>query len=553
MNKRTLIFLALVTCFGLIALAGPAPKVKYWIQLKNKTGTPYTINNPSVFLTPQAISRRTTYNIPLHQTDLPVTPSYIQQIEAINHVEVLYASKWLNALVISVDSSAVAMQALAAIKSFSFVLDTSKAKKMKLNKVPTINPIELAARELNPTVMLAKYKYGMGTGQAYQLEVQCLHETGYRGQGMVIAVCDVGFNDVNTGALFDSIRNSNSILGTRDFVAGGTNAYQGGSHGTMVFTCLAANSPGVMIGTAPKAKYWLFRTEDGGSETLVEEYNWVRAAEFADSVGVDMITTSLGYTTFDNPAQNHTYATLNGRTAPMSIAANLAARKGIFVLNAAGNEGTSNWKYIGVPADADSICTVGAVDTTGAIAAFSSVGPTADGRIKPDLQACGVRAWVSSDGNNIFPGNGTSFATPVLAGAVACFWQKNRSFNNIKILDTLKKGASNGKTPNNVRGWGIPKLCNGITSVTKIQANANLDFNAYANQNDGTIKVNFTYMLNENFQIKILDVTGKLISTYDYKASESEIELNAVNLAPGLYLIQVQTSKGEKTKKLLKL
>jgi hypothetical protein len=552
MNKRSLFFLALV-CFSLNVLSGPAPKVKYWIQLKNKTGTPYTINNPSVFLTPQSISRRTTYNIPVNQTDLPVTPAYIQQIEAINHVQVLYASKWLNSLVISVDSSAVAMQALSAIKSLSFVLDTTKAKKMKLNKFPSINQFDLASRELNESNISAKYKYGMGTGQAYQLEVQCLHETGYRGQGMVIAVCDVGFNDVNTGSMFDSIRNSNGILGTRDFVAGGTNAYQGGSHGTMVFTCLAANSPGIMIGTAPKAKYWLFRTEDGGSETLVEEYNWVRAAEFADSVGVDMITTSLGYTTFDNPAQNHTYATLNGRTAPMSIAANLAARKGIFVLNAAGNEGTSNWKYISVPADADSICTVGAVDTTGAVAAFSSVGPTADGRIKPDLQACGVRAWVSSDGSNIFPGNGTSFATPVLAGAVACFWQKNRSFNNIRILDTLKKGASNGKTPNNIRGWGIPKLCNGITSINTIQANTNFDFNAYASQSEGVIKINFTNKVIEAFQITIRDITGKIILTNYYTTNESQIELSDINLVPGLYLIQVQTSKGVKTKKLLKL
>ncbi len=552
MNKKSiLLFITLFSTF--LSLAQLAPKVRYWIPFKNKTGTPYSISTPSAFLSAPAIARRSAYNIPYHVSDLPVTPAYLQQIDNVNHVDVMYASKWLNGVVVSIDSSAVALAALSAIKSFSFVLDTVKVKKIKLNKLPEINTIDAAAKENASSGTLSTVKYGKGTWQAYQLEVQCLHDRGYKGQGMTIAVCDVGFNDVNTGPLFDSIRNSGGILGTRDFVAGGTNAYQGGDHGTMVFSCMAANKPGFMVGTAPKAKYWLLRTEDGSSETLTEEYNWIRGAEFADSVGADIITTSLGYTTFDNPIQNHSYQTLNGRTAPMSIAATMAARKGMFLLNAAGNEGNSSWKYIGVPADADSICTVGAVDTTGALASFSSVGPTADGRKKPDLLACGWNCYVSNDGVQVFPGSGTSFATPVLAGAVACYWQACKSYNNMHLMDTLKKMASNAATPNNTRGWGIPKLCNGITSISKIEPEIDFDYTAYAHPNSNQITVNLNRTNFDKLNICIFDISGKVVFNTEYSNIDYQMQLNTNGLSSGVYLIQIQTSKGQKNKKLLKL
>lgn len=551
MNKSTFFSLLLALTFTSFLMAIPAPKVRYWIKFSNKTGTPYTLSNPSAFLTAQSIARRTTYNIPYHVSDLPVNPTYMQQIDAINHVELLYASKWLNGVVVAIDSSAVALPALASIKSFSFVVDTFKVKKIKLDKLPQPEAVSFASKENNSSNTLSKINYGRGLGQAYQLEVQCLHDRGFRGQGMTIAVCDVGFNDVNNGPLFDSIRNRNQILGTRDFVAGGTNAYQGGDHGTMVLSCMAANSPGLLVGTAPMAKYWLLRTEEGASETLTEEYNWIRGAEFADSVGVDIITTSLGYTTFDIVSQNHTYQTLNGRTAPMSIAATMAARKGIFVLNAAGNEGGSPWNFISVPGDADSICTVGAVDTTGALASFSSKGPTADGRIKPDLLACGWNTYVSNNGAIVFPGSGTSFATPVLAGAVACYWQSLKTLSNIRLLDTLRLNANNAATPNNTRGWGVPRLCKGITSVKQLDAEGQFDFSAYAENNQVNLQIN---NINYNhISISMMDLSGKIIFNGQYETLDYKMHFNTVNLSSGVYLIQIQTSKGQKVKKLIKL
>ena len=551
MNKRVSLFFLSIIIAGL-ALA-QAPKVRYWIPFKNKNGIPYTLSNPSAFLTAQSIARRTTYNIPYHFSDLPVNQNYLQQIENVNHVAVMYASKWLNGVVVAIDSSAVALQALASIKTFSFVIDTFKVKKVKLNNLPDSKPNNVLSKENNSTNTLSSYKYGRGLGQAYQLEVQCLHDRGYRGQGMTIAVCDVGFNNVDVGKIFDSIRNSGGILGTRDFVEGGTNAYRGGDHGTMVFSCMAANWPGVLIGTAPKAKYWLLRTEDNSSETLTEEYNWIRGAEFADSVGADIITTSLGYTQFDNPIQNHNYQTLNGRTAPMSIAANMAARKGMLLFNAAGNEGSSTWHYISVPADADSICSVGAVDTTGALANFSSVGPTFDGRIKPDLVACGWGAWVSNDGVQVFPGNGTSFATPILAGAAACYWQASKNYNNMRILDTLKRTASNALTPNNTRGWGVPRLCNGITSINKVQPDTDFDFNAYAGPVNNQITLNLTRTNYDYLKITIMDENGKILVNNQYDSIDYQMNIVTNGLAPGVYIMQVQNPKGQKIKKILKL
>jgi serine protease AprX len=458
MNKKNFLHL-LVFCFigsGFSSLA----QFKYWIHLTDKVGTPYSLSNPSAFLTQKSIQRRTMYNISFDQSDLPVNPTYINQIAGVPDVTVLYASKWLNGIVISVPSRSQAVTALASIQSFSFVVDTSKVKRyhLDLKEPEVINPKTDISQQRSSSNTSSAYNYGGSYWQTKQLNLIDLHEKGYRGQGITIAVMDAGYGNVNTSTVFDSLRNRGGIIGTRNFADGGTDVYFGSTHGTMVLSCMAGNKPGKILGSAPLADYWLFKTEEGPAETISEEYNWIRAAEFADSIGVDICTTSLGYTTFDDPNMDHTYATLTGRKAPMSIAATMAARKGMFILNAAGNEGAASFHYVSIPGDADSVCTVGAVDSLDRVAGFSSVGPTFDGRIKPDLVARGVGSWVSEGTTEGFPGNGTSFATPILAGAVACFWQAHKEFSNIKVLDTLRKTANNHCSPNNSKGWGLPQM-----------------------------------------------------------------------------------------------
>ncbi|MES2680348.1 MAG: S8 family peptidase [Bacteroidota bacterium] len=520
-------------------------------MFKNKNGTPYTIANANDFLSVKSINRRIMYNTPVDQTDLPVTPAYISQVDNVNGVKVLYASKWLNGVVVSVPNADLNV-ALNTINNFPFVMTLAPVNRYAVNYPKTSPDVGQAAGQQSlKTTNTASFNMGGSYWQNKQMNLDCLHDAGYRGKGITIAVLDAGFSNVNNSPMYDSLRARGGIIGTRDFVAGGNSVYEDGDHGAAVLSCMAAIKPGVIMGSAPAADYWLLRTEEGAAETLTEEYNWIRGAEFADSVGVDILTTSLGYTTFDNSAQNHNYNTLNGRTAPMSIAATMAARKGMFVLNAAGNEGASGWQYICVPADADSICTVGAIDTLSNYASFSSVGPTADGRIKPDLVARGLGAWIaSSDGSVCFPGNGTSFATPVLAGAVACYWQAHRGLNNIQLLKTLKNSASNKNSPNNFIGWGKPDMCSfvvGMSEVNAAKSDAGLNvspnpFNAFVNislENAGDI-----------LSIEITDVLGKVIKTVNINTST--YVLNTSELKEGVYFVKVDTGSGILTKKIIR-
>lgn len=527
------------------ALQAQSPK-KYWVRFTNKTGTPYSVSNPSAFLTQKSINRRLAYGIPVVSSDLPVNPSYISQVANFPGVKVLFASKWLNGVVLSSTN----LSSVNAIKALPFVNDTFQVNKYKVTF--TEPPLQVStAKTLNNNKKTTSgiYNYGNSYWQNKQLNVDCLHNQGFRGTGITIAVMDAGFFGVNSYQFFDSIRARGKILGTRNFVNGGTDVYNNSTHGTMVMSCMAAILPGVLIGSAPDAEYWLFNTEEGGSETISEEYNWIRAAEYADSVGAHILTTSLGYTTFDKTNQNHSYATLNGRTAPMSIAANLAARKGMFVVNSAGNEGAGLWQYISVAADADSICAVGAVDSLGAYASFSGKGPTFDGRTKPDLVARGVGAWVCFNDTIPFPANGTSFSAPILAGAVACFWQAHKSFSSFDILDTLRKTASNANNPDNFIGWGLPNMCAFPVGIKEEQVLTNAIHvvpNPFEN--------NFSIQLDDSgltiFEVSIFDAKGARV--YKSKVlNREDLKIEVPELPGGFYILQLNTSSGTLSKKLL--
>lgn len=545
LNKLKPVLLYLIIMLPATQLFAATP-ARYWIKFKDKAGTPYSIQKPSEFLGSQAIERRSKYHIPLDETDLPVTPAYINAVEAVQNVKVVYASKWLNGVVIELDSIELAAAALAEISTFDFVVSNVQVRKMRVDfGLPTTDqPNQAPLTPLRPAEQTSTtanvFSYGGSGAQIRQMQLECLHAQGYRGQGMTIAVLDAGFGYVDSNPVFDSLRNRNGIVGMRDFVSGGNNAFQGSLHGTMVLSCLAALKPGLIHGTAPLANYWLIRTE-APDENITEEYNWIRGAEFADSVGADILTTSLGYTEFDNSQMNHTYATLNGKTAPMSIAATMAARKGLFVLNAAGNERASSWHYIGVPADADSICTVGAIDSLGVEAAFSSVGPTADGRIKPDFVAIGAGTWVSQINEVCFPGNGTSFATPVLAGAVACFWQANRDLSNMDILRELKFRGDHKHNPNNGVGWGVPKLCTDIGN----------HFTYYYNKTNQRLDIVFLQNC-EGGTLLLADMKGKTLYKQNLKASDRKFSIDVSGFQEDIFVVKLKSNYGTNSKKIYK-
>lgn len=548
-NKKIASALMLLLCIGFNFKT--QAQLKYWVKFNNKNGTPYTLTNPSAFLGPESIHRRTVFNIPYDATDLPVNPGYITQVDNLANVTVVYTSKWLNGVVVSIPSTTV----LASINTLTFVNNTTVVNKYHLDlPTPSVQQNNVQQQynsRTSETLISGTYNYGGSAKQNHELNVDCLHNMGFRGAGILIAVMDVGFRDVDVNPLFDTLRAYNNIRGTRDFVNGGTNVYNSGDHGAEVLSIIAANKPGVIIGSAPMAAYWLLRTEDENSEHIVEEYNWIRGAEFADSVGARILTTSLGYTTFDNSSPGTQTSELDGRTAPMSIAATMAARKGMFVANAAGNEGSNSWHYIGVPADADSICTVGAIDSLSVVAPFSSVGPTFDGRIKPDLVARGWNTWFGKPNGQCEFGNGTSFATPLLAGAVACFMQSHVDYSSMLVLDTLKHTASNASSPNNSRGWGTPNICSFPVGLFEIKADQ-ANFSVFPNPFNTLITIdlnNISYKINS---IQLVDIMGKVMATELPKSNTFKINFSTAELPNGVYFVKVNTSAGTMTKKIIK-
>jgi len=454
---------------------------RYIVKLKNKNGTPYTFSNPQAYLSQRAIDRRTRYNISIDSTDLPVNPSYVTQTQNVANVAVLNVSKWLNSITIQTADA----NAITAINNFSFVESTSGIA-ARISNSNTINDakskfetdfVSIDNSSLRTRQIKSDY-FNYGTSSFNEIHLhngEFLHNIGLRGQGMQIAMLDNGFNNYTASNFhaFDSANANNQILGTWDFVARDQNVSNDGSHGMSCFSTIVANIPGQFIGKAPKANFWLYQTEDNSSEYPIEEVNWSCGAERADSSGADIISSSLGYTTFDNASLNHSYADLNGNTTMAAMAADLAAKKGMLVFIANGNSGTGSWHYLTSPADGDSIIAVGAVNSNGVVASFSSYGPSSDGQIKPDVASVGVAAIVQTSAGTIGGSSGTSFACPNMAGLGTCLWQGFPEFSNMKIRSALWQAGSIANTPDDRIGYGIPNMKTAFGILLKDFATAN--------------------------------------------------------------------------------
>jgi serine protease AprX len=459
-------FIFLICALVLFTTAGKAQYSKYIILLKDKGSSPYTLGNPAAYLGSRALQRRTAYSIAIDSADIPVTPRYIDSIRLSGAVIILNTSKWLNQVAIQTTDAA----ALAKINSFPFVLGTAPLAPsvneatdknfIPVNKKKEV-PDEPAPAGASGTQNTAAdyYNYGVSYNQVHLHNGEFLHNHGFRGEGMQMAVMDAGFLNYLTIPTFDSIRTNNQVLGTWDFVTSNASVTEDDAHGTYCLSTIAANMPGTFMGTAPKTAFYLYRTEDAVTEYPIEEQNWAAAAERADSMGVAISSTSLGYTNFDAAQFNHTYADMNGNTTIIARAADMAAKKGMLVIVAAGNDGNSAWRYISTPADADSALAVGAVSVSGITGSFSSYGPSSDGQVKPAVAAVGVNAVVASTSNGqpLF-GSGTSFACPNMAGLATCLWQAFPEVNNMSIINTLQQAANRFTNPDTRTGYGIPDM-----------------------------------------------------------------------------------------------
>ena len=443
---------------------------RYRIEFTDKNHNPYSICQPEMFLSERALQRRARQGIELAEADLPVSYFYIDSLKRMGF-EVLNTSKWFNSATIR-----SLPEEVEKLKRVDFVKHTIHVQREYVQEIG-IEVDDDDEEEIDIETLLrlffqidddddddefeyhyvdAPSYYGRAAAQIGMLNGQALHERGFRGKGMFIAVIDGGFYKLNELSAFDSLRESGRLRGFKNFTTDTENPLGSNSHGTNVLSILASALPDELIGSAPDAEYILLRSEEVEHEYLVEEDNWIAAVEHADSIGADMISCSLGYTTFDDVSQNHNKDDLDGRTVRTSRAATMAAARGMIVCVSAGNSGDNQWRIISVPADADSIVAVGAVHPNGRRVSFSSIGPTADNRIKPDLMAIGARTSYQNSMGNIVPGNGTSYSAPLITGLIACLWQAFPEKTNMEIIDMVKRTASHFNDPNQMYGYGIP-------------------------------------------------------------------------------------------------
>ncbi|MBQ4398894.1 MAG: S8 family peptidase [Bacteroidales bacterium] len=544
---RKLSFLLMFLVVTMFAQAQVATNI-YWVQFTDKEGSPYSIDNPEAYLSPRALQRRANLNIAIDEYDLPVNPQYLQAVADCG-AEIINPSKWLNGVSVHVTDPSVieAINALDCVMTVRNCPNDLKAQEQKERWL---------ANEMKPAASTRSSKgfYGGAEDQVKQLNVDVLHDMGFDGTGVIIAVLDGGFEGAENTSCFDNMREEGRLLGTRDFVYGSNSVYTQSTHGTSCLSTMGAYDPNNMVGTAYKASYYLIHTEDGDSENIIEEYNWVSGAEYADSLGVDVCSTSLGYITFDMSQWDHPYQHYDGKTAPMSIGAEIAASRGMICMNAAGNEGDGNCT-LGIPADAEHIVTVGAVNAAGDRASFSSVGPTYDGRIKPDVMAMGEGTYVASGYGSWWPyynGNGTSFATPVLAGAVACLRQARPYSSVQEICDALRACGNRADNPDSKYGYGIPDFSQALEllKVEEHSVAANEIINVYPNPSQGEVKV----ALKEGAKadVTVYDITGRQLYTYTFNGLNHTTLENYLNtLGTGVYFINAVSELGSQTVKLV--
>ncbi len=562
--KALLLFFIAATFFAKVS---DAQFSKYIIRFKDKVGTPYTITNPSQFLSAKSIQRRVKQKISIDSTDLPITPRYIDSIRLAGNVLILNRSKWLNEVCIQTTDVA----ALAKINSFPFVISSNPVMRIQQGNrenISTRNKFNEETSQITTGTQIVQttadvFNYGNSFAQIHIHEGEFLHNNGFKGEGMLLAMFDAGYKNYLTLTAFDSVRNNNQIIETYDFVKNEISVNEDDSHGTFCFSIIAANWPGQLVGSSPKAKFYLYRTEDAATEYPIEEQNWAAAAERADSIGIDVFSTSLGYTTFDNPVFNHTYAELNGKITVIARANAMAAKKGIISVVSAGNDGNNSWHYISTPADADSIVTVGGVTAAGIPASFSSYGPSSDGRIKPTVASVGQGTAIAGLNDQPTFGNGTSFAAPNLAGLITCFWQAFPEFTNMEIIEAVKRSSSIYTAPNDRIGYGIPNFRKAYEDLLQQRALRNpipiTPGSKLIEVNPNPVKGKFTILINPASTgtafFKLYDFNGKLYATKIVSVQQGQIQSVIFDklqpLATGIYTLQYNLGANKGNIKLL--
>lgn len=537
MIKKLLALLLFITVSSLYA------QEDAWVYFTDKPDTDYYLTNPLEMLSQKALDRRENQNIALDETDVPISETYIAAITETEGIIVMAKSKWLNALHIRGTE-----EAINSLKTLEFVDYVDFANK---NLNTSGRPQEIVQQQEFDEMeeVQVDFDYGDSGNQIMMLNGHLLHQDEYTGAGMTIAVLDSGFPGVNTAQPFQRLFDNNLILGGYDFVTRSEDFYSANNHGTLVLSTMGGYTEGQLTGTAPDAFYYLFRTEDATSENPVEESYWVEAAETADSLGVDIINTSLGYFQYDNPNYNYTFDDINGQTAFISRGADMAFAKGIICVTSAGNSGNLPHPNIGVPADAFNTLTVGAVTPEAEYATFSSIGPTADMRIKPDVVAQGQNAVMSNENGEIILAGGTSFSSPITAGLVACLWQALPDKTNVEIIEIVKQSADHYNNPDGQYGYGIPDFALALEQglqATIFRENKTI---IYPNPTSSNITL-YNIPNNTTVTFKLYNNLGQIVLEDTISSNKQIILLN--NISNGMYNYTITSGEDLYTGKLIK-
>lgn len=530
--------------FALLASSVAFAQEDAWVYFNDKPNADAYLANPLTMLSQRSLDRRAAQGISLDVKDAPIEQGFIDQIAQLGTVEVMAKSKWLNA--IHVRGSQNQINALASLNFVDYVQFAN----------PSLNPAGRPRRQ-NASHTTAKtldtqvdFPYGSSANQIEMLNGQFLHQQGYTGQGKIVAVLDAGFPGVNTTQPFKRLRDNNQILGGYNFVDRNEDIYTRSSHGTMVLSTMGGYVQNQLVGTAPDASYYLFITEDVNGENPIEESLWVEAAERADSLGVDVVNTSLGYFGYDNPNYSHTYEDMDGQTTFSARGANIAFTRGMIMVVSAGNSGNSSDPFIATPADAINAFTIGAVDAFGDYASFSSIGPSFDGRVKPDVDAQGQASVVANPSGAVVTASGTSFSGPIMAGMVASFWQAYPQLTNAQVMQVIRESASLYENPTDEMGYGIPDFM------------AALNLASLATGEVGASKlVVFPNPAQDRVSVILPDgvsgVTMAIYNTLGQVVTQKNISpqdrlVNLENLGSGVYLYTLTSGQTTQSGKLIK-
>ena len=515
-----------------------------WAFFADKENVAAALADPITILTQEALDRKALHGVVVDERDVPVNENYITQVKNATGITVLAKSKWMNCVYIQGTEADI-----NNLLNLPFVSSVEFADK-NLNLFPVSTGVTDKFQLENETSRIV-YDYGQAANQVEMIGIDHVHEQDFTGEGMIAAVLDSGFPNITSIDAFAHIVNENRLLGTYDFAGRQEDVTGTGSHGTRTFSDMGGLLDGDFVGTSPNASYYLFRTEFAPTEVPVEEAWWVEALERADSLGVDVVNTSLGYQDYDNPNYDHSYDDLDGQTTFAARGANLAFEKGMLLVTSAGNDG-GGFTFVATPADAPGVLTVGAVDSNGNYASFSSIGPTVDGRVKPDVMAKGASAAVVDAAGFVTTSSGTSFSSPIMAGAVTSLWQARPETTNAELMQIIRESSSLFDTPTDEMGYGIPNFeeaLNALNTFAIEEQLLDLNFAVYPNPTSDVINISFPKGI-ETATVTMYNVLGTQVMRSEVTTTSNRIDVS--RLSTGVYVARIEHQNTSNSFKIIK-